>query len=96
MRSIDSEINENNNTTNELGFMTNLIRHMSNKAAAVALGGAVVLAGSALAFTQKPKAEHFTAPPVESSWETENPDYTKPSPFTTPKQTTRRRSVPEE
>jgi serine protease Do len=33
--------------------------------AAVALGGAVVLAGSALAFTQKPKAEQFSAPPVD-------------------------------
>jgi serine protease Do len=47
--------------------MTNLIRKMSNKAAAVALGGAVVLAGSALAFTQKPKAEHVTAPTVDET-----------------------------
>jgi serine protease Do len=47
--------------------MTNLIRKFSNKATAVALGSAVVLAGSALAFTQKPKAEHFSPPPVDES-----------------------------
>jgi serine protease Do len=47
--------------------MTNLIRKFSNKATAVALGGAVVLAGSALAFTQKPKAEHFSPPPIDES-----------------------------
>jgi serine protease Do len=47
--------------------MTNLIRKMTNKATAVALGGAVVLAGSALAFTQKPKAEHFNAPPLDET-----------------------------
>ncbi|HZR20933.1 MAG TPA: DegQ family serine endoprotease [Verrucomicrobiae bacterium] len=47
--------------------MTNLIRKFSNKATAVALGGAVVLAGSALAFSQKPKAEHFSPPPVDES-----------------------------
>ena len=33
--------------------------------AAIALGGAVVLAGSALAFTQKPKAENVNLPPVD-------------------------------
>ena len=33
--------------------------------AAIALSGAVVLAGSALAFTQKPKAENFHAPPLD-------------------------------
>ncbi|HTL16617.1 MAG TPA: DegQ family serine endoprotease [Patescibacteria group bacterium] len=47
--------------------MRNLIRKLSNKATAVALGGAVVLAGSAVAFTQKPKAEHFSAPPVDET-----------------------------
>src|SRR5215470_9876305 len=47
--------------------MKNLFRNMSNRAAALALGGAVVLAGSAVAFTQKPKAEHFNAPPVDES-----------------------------
>ena len=39
--------------------------NVSNRLAAVALGGAVVLAGSALAFTQKPKAENFHAPPLD-------------------------------
>jgi len=38
---------------------------MSNRAAAVALGGAVAIAGSALAFTQKPKADQFSPPPVD-------------------------------
>ncbi len=37
---------------------------MSNRLTALALGGAVVLAGSAVAFTQKPKAE-FTPPTVD-------------------------------
>jgi len=36
----------------------------------------------------------FTALPVESSYETETIDYTKPSPFTVPKQTARRQSPP--
>jgi len=31
----------------------------------IALGGAVILAGSAIAFSQKPKAEAFAAPPVD-------------------------------
>jgi serine protease Do len=57
----------NRHYNNKLKFMRNLIRSMSNRAAAVALGGAVVLAGSALAFTQKPKPEHFTAPPVDET-----------------------------
>src|SRR5712671_1745326 len=39
--------------------------NVSNRLAAVALGGAVVLAGSALAFSQKPKAENFHAPPLD-------------------------------
>jgi len=38
---------------------------MSNRAAAVAIGGAVAIAGSALAFTQKPKADQFSPPPVD-------------------------------
>jgi serine protease Do len=45
--------------------MKNLFRNVSNRVATVALGGAVVLAGSALAFTQKPKPEPFSAPPVD-------------------------------
>ena len=47
--------------------MKNLFRNLSNRVAAVALGGAVVLAGSAVAFSQKPKSEHFTPPPVDES-----------------------------
>jgi serine protease Do len=45
--------------------MKNLFRTVNNRVAAVALGGAVILAGSALAFTQKPKAEPFNAPTVD-------------------------------
>src|SRR5882757_3202534 len=37
--------------------MKNIFIHASNRVAALALGGALVLAGSALAFTEKPKAE---------------------------------------
>ncbi len=40
-------------------------RFNGGRFAAVALGGAVALAGSALAFSQKPKAENFNAPPVD-------------------------------
>ena len=39
--------------------------NVSNRLAAVALGGAVVLAASGLAFTQKPKTENFQAPPLD-------------------------------
>jgi serine protease Do len=37
--------------------MKNLFNYASNRVAALALGGALILAGSALAFTEKPKAE---------------------------------------
>lgn len=47
--------------------MKTLFQSLSSRVAAVALGGAVVLAGSALAFTQKPKAEPFKAPPVDET-----------------------------
>jgi serine protease Do len=47
--------------------MKNLFHTVSSRMAALAVGGAVVLAGSALAFSQKPKAEQFTAPPVDES-----------------------------
>ena len=46
-------------------LMKRIFQNVSNRIAAVALGGAVVLAGSALAFTQKPKAENFNAPPLD-------------------------------
>src|SRR5437660_1048504 len=45
--------------------MKRLFQNASNRMAAIALGGAVVLAGSALAFTQKPKAESVSLPPVD-------------------------------
>src|SRR5512133_3094398 len=45
--------------------MRQVFQRMSNRLAAVALGGAVVLAGSAVAFTQKPKSESFTPPQVD-------------------------------
>ncbi len=47
--------------------MKNIFHTIGNRVAAIALGGAVVLAGSALAFTQKPKAEPFAPPPVDES-----------------------------
>jgi serine protease Do len=47
--------------------MKNLFRKVNNRVAALALGGAVALAGSALAFSQKPKAEPFNAPAVDES-----------------------------
>src|SRR6185436_16229385 len=45
--------------------MKRIFQNLSNRMAAIALGGAVVLAGSALAFTQKPKAEKVNLPPVD-------------------------------
>lgn len=46
--------------------MRTIFRNLSNRAAAVALGTAVVVAGSALAFSQRPKAENnFTAPTLD-------------------------------
>ncbi len=45
--------------------MKRIFRHLSNRLTAIAVGGAVVLAGSALAFSQKPKGESFNAPPVD-------------------------------
>lgn len=45
--------------------MNRLFQNVSNRMAAIALGGALVLAGSALAFSQKPKTENFQAPPLD-------------------------------
>ena len=45
--------------------MKRIFQNVSNRVAAIALGGAVVLAGSALAFSQKPKAQNFQAPPLD-------------------------------
>jgi len=47
--------------------MRTLFRNLSNRFTAIALGGALVLAGSAVAFSQKPKAEKFEAPPVDET-----------------------------
>jgi serine protease Do len=47
--------------------MNNIFRNVSNRFTAIALGGALVLAGSAVAFSQKPKAEKFTSPPVDET-----------------------------
>src|SRR5436190_6481183 len=43
--------------------MRNVFNHLGNRMAALALGGAVILAGSALAFTQKDKAESAKSVP---------------------------------
>jgi serine protease Do len=45
--------------------MKHIFRNLSNRMASIALGGAVVVAGSALAFSQRPKAENFNAPPLD-------------------------------
>ncbi len=45
--------------------MKRIFQRVSNRLTALAVGGAVVLAGSAVAFTQKPKAESFSPPPVD-------------------------------
>ena len=45
--------------------MSRIFQRVSNGFAAVALGGAIVLGGSALAFTQKSKSESFNPPAVD-------------------------------
>jgi serine protease Do len=45
--------------------MKRIFRHISSRLGAIALGGAVVLGCSALAFTQKPKTEPFNAPALD-------------------------------
>lgn len=47
--------------------MNILFSKVSNRVAAFAIGGALALAGSALAFSQKPKSEPFNAPPVDET-----------------------------
>ena len=47
--------------------MKSIFRNISNRFTAIALGGALVLAGSAVAFSQKPKAEKFNAPPMDET-----------------------------
>jgi serine protease Do len=45
--------------------MKEIFRNISKRATLLALGGAIALGGSAVAFTQKPKAEAFTPPTVD-------------------------------
>jgi serine protease Do len=45
--------------------MKRLFNQLNSRLTAIALGAAVVLAGSAVAFSQKPKAEVFTPPAVD-------------------------------
>ena len=45
--------------------MKRIFQRISNRLAAVAVSGAIVLAGSAVAFTQKPKTDSFTPPAVD-------------------------------
>jgi serine protease Do len=65
--SIASEKNINSVNSNEpideRQLMKNIFRHVSNRVTAITLGGALALACSALAFTQKSKAEAQTPPP---------------------------------
>src|SRR6266704_3288722 len=66
IRNVRSKISQRNNEhVARQNLMKPIFQNVSNRIAAVALGGAVVLAGSALAFTQKPKAENFNAPPLD-------------------------------
>jgi serine protease Do len=50
---------------NEARIMRRIFHNVSNRLMGLALGGAVVLAGSAVAFTQKPKTESFNPPAVD-------------------------------
>ena len=59
--------------------------------AVLAIFAAVVLPGR---HNVSAAERDFTVQPVESSYEIETIDYTKPSPFSVPKQTTRRPSQP--
>src|SRR5215472_945934 len=45
--------------------MKRLFNQLNSRLTAITLGGAVVLAGSAVAFSQKPKGESFTPPAVD-------------------------------
>ncbi len=46
-------------------LMKRIFGQFGNRFSAIALGGALVLGGTAVAFTQKPKSEPFHAPPVD-------------------------------
>ena len=45
--------------------MKRIFAQLNSRLTAIALGGAIVLGGSAVAFSQKPKAESFTPPAVD-------------------------------
>jgi len=45
--------------------MKDIFQRINNRMTGLALACAIALAGSAVAFTQKPKAENFTSPPVD-------------------------------
>jgi serine protease Do len=47
--------------------MKNIFRNPSNRLTAIALSSALALAASAVAFSQKPKAEKYEAPPVDET-----------------------------
>src|SRR5579859_3543939 len=67
MGSIDTETtlkNVANNRTTKTHFMKRVFNQLNSRLAVIALSGAVVLAGSAVAFSQKPKAE-FPPPAVD-------------------------------
>src|SRR5579862_6711404 len=62
-----TKLNKDRTTNQALTSMKNLFQNVSNRAAAIALGGALAVAGSAIAFAQKPKAEQFKAPTVDET-----------------------------
>lgn len=47
--------------------MRNPFRHINHRFTAIALGGVLALAGSAVAFSQKTKVEKFEAPPIDET-----------------------------
>src|SRR5215831_6277463 len=57
----------NNYEINRHTQMKNVFKTFNNRFSAIALGGALALAGSAVAFSQKPKAESFDAPAVDET-----------------------------
>ena len=54
-----------NKRITELRHMKSVFHNLNGRLAAVVLGGAVVVAGSAFAFSQKAKTESFSAPSVD-------------------------------
>src|SRR5262249_15280540 len=52
---------------NYYSFMKTLSPHVTSRLPAMALGGALALAGPAVASSKKPKAKKFEAPPVDET-----------------------------